>query len=337
MQGKRRYILLLAVAVFALTAVPTVVAAMPTELNEYMARLAAGSLYVPYYAVQAPSSGEATTVPDGYTPPVQPPSEPSSATPIPDGIAVQAMNLSRLEPHEEPQLLLMNETAYKAYPKVAADTVLNMEKGAVLIIHTHGTEAYLPNGATHYAPDEDFRTDKEEESVVAVGESFAAVLKSAGIEVYHDRTMYDKGDFQNAYTASRNAVKRHLAEKPQIRYIIDIHRDAVGDKDGNMCKTQCIIDGKESAQVMLVVGTNAAGAEHPNWRNNLCVAAKYQRALNSYPTFARPIYLRKSSFNQQLSVGSLLLEVGSAANTVEEAKRAAEHAAKCFVSLYYSI
>lgn len=339
MNNRRVYLLLLMVAAFSLTVLPTAAAAMPADLSEYMARLAACRLYVPYYELESDPSPAESAYGKEEEPPVsaaEPPQKAEESIPS-DGIAVGAFNLCRYEEGDEPQLLIMNETSYKAYPRSAADTLLTVGGGAVLIMHTHGTEAYLPDGVGYYKEGEDFRSRSEEETVVAVGEVFAECLRKAGIEVYHDRTMYDRESFENAYTAARNAAKRHMAEKPQIRYIIDIHRDAVTDGSGTVCKTLCRVDGKESAQIMLVVGTDEAGASHAGWRNNFCVAAKYQRLLNKYPTLARPIYLRKASYNQQLCTGGMLLEIGSAGNTVTEAKTAARYAAECFVELYNSL
>lgn len=328
MNGKHSYVALLVTAALSLTLVPSAAALMPKAVSEYMARLAAGQLYIPYY--EAVSSAEETQSTESAVSSAVP----EESAPMTDGTAVQAMNLSRLTENDEPTLLLMNETDYSVYLKSAASTALTVGSGAVLIMHTHGTEAYLPDGATHYAADEDFRSNNAAETVVAVGDVFAAALESAGIEVYHDRTMYDADNFENAYTLARSAIKKHLAEKPQIRYIIDLHRDAVTDGDGNACKTLCTVNGEDCAQVMLVVGTNAAGAAHPDWRNNLCVAAKYQSLLTEYRTLARPVYLRNASYNQQLCTGAMLLEVGSAANTISEAKKAAAYAAEAFVKLY---
>lgn len=338
MKGRRIYFLAVAVAALSLTVLPTAVAAMPEGISEYMAMFAAGRLYVPYYELsEAPQANAPSTEESDDNEETPLPLPPVSVAPPSGMIAVQALNLCRYDEGETPSLLLMNETAYKAYPQVAADSVQTIGRGAVLIMHTHGTEAYLPDGAQYYDENEDFRSSAAAETVVAVGEAFAEVLRRAGIEVYHDKTMYDKADFENAYTAARAAAKRHLSEKPQIRYIIDIHRDAVADKSGAACKTLCRVNGTESAQVMLVVGTNEAGATHSGWRTNFGIASKYQRFLNEYPTLARPIYLRKASFNQQLCEGSMLLEVGSAANTLTEAKTAAVYAAEAFVKLYKAL
>lgn len=339
MGTKKVYVLFLLVIALSLTAIPAAAADMPPELSEYVARLALGKLYVPYYEAAKPEGqGEESKPPEVLYQPT-PPSEGSADTeeasslPLPDGmVAVQAVNLSRYDIGDTPPLLMVNETGYTADIATASQSVTG-KGGAVLILHTHGTEAYLPDGTEHYSEDEDFRSRNEAETVVAVGEAFAEVLRKAGIEVFHDTTMYDAADFENAYAASRAGAKAWLSKHPQIRYILDIHRDAVA-REGINCKTLCQGTGEPTAQVMLVIGTNEAGANHPGWKTNLGLAASYQRELNTYPTLARPVYLRKASYNQQLSAGAMLLEIGSAANTVTEAKNAAALAAECFVTLY---
>lgn len=334
MKAKKAFVIFMAVVLLSLTAIPAAASDIPPELCDYMARLALGKLYVPYYETE-----KTKDTPEKYTPPT--PSADCSAEEttdteedkLPDGaIAVQAVNLSRYEEGDTPPLLLVNETAYTAHLPALTQSYTGMG-GAVLIMHTHGTEAYLPDGVNYYGEDEDFRSTDKAETVVAVGEVFAEKLRQAGIEVFHDETMYDAKSFTDAYTASRNGAREWLKKYPQIRYIFDIHRDAVS-REGASCKTLCQGQSTPTAQVMLVIGTNEAGANHPNWMKNLSLAADYQRELNCYPTLARPIYLRRASFNQQLSAGAMLLEVGSAANTLSEAKRAALLAAECFIKLY---
>ena len=105
--------------------------------------------------------------------------------------------------------------------------------------------------------------------------------------------------------------------------------------DGENQKPVTEINGETAAQIMLVVGTDQGGAIHPNWKQNLTVAAAYQQILNTdYPTLARPVCLRTASFNQQCLPGMLLLEIGACGNTLTEAKRAARLAALSFISLY---
>lgn len=337
MKNSRELIAVFLAAALAFAAVP-VANALPARAEEYLLRLATGTLYIPYTALGAdkPQEDAVSTAPNDKS---ENESTPAADTPDPipqDAIAVQAVNLSRLEPTDTPTLLLSNETAYSADLAALAKKELAIPKGSVLIVHTHGTESYLPDGAEYYTEDEDFRSTDTSENVVAVGEAFAEVLRAEGIQVYHDTVMYDESSFNNAYTASRTACKKWLEQHPDIGYIIDIHRDAVTDAEGKVKKTLCTVNGTKSAQVMLVIGTDEAGANHSGWENNLALAAKYQELLNRYPTLARPIYLRRASYNQQLCAGSMLLEIGSGANTLAEAKTAARLAAKSFVLLYRS-
>ena len=81
------------------------------------------------------------------------------------------------------------------------------------------------------------------------------------------------------------------------------------------------IDGVgTAAQLTLVVGSDGSGLPHPNWMENLKLAVALQEdLLTSYPTLMRPILLRNSRYNQHATTGSLLVEVGAAGNSPEEA------------------
>ena len=79
-----------------------------------------------------------------------------------------------------------------------------------------------------------------------------------------------------------------------------------------------------AAQLTLVVGSDGSGAEHPRWMENLRLAAAIQEeALRRHPTLMRPVLLRQSRYNQHATTGSLLVEVGAAGNSPEEAALAA--------------
>ena len=105
--------------------------------------------------------------------------------------------------------------------------------------------------------------------------------------------------------------------------MFDVHRDSINTSDGAVVRSLCTIGGVETAQVMSVVGTDYKGGNHPSWTNNLTLAVKLQAKLKAdYPSLCRPINLRCATFNEQYTDGSLLLEVGSAGNTLDEAKRA---------------
>ena len=49
-----------------------------------------------------------------------------------------------------------------------------------------------------------------------------------------------------------------------------------------------------------------------------------QNLLEDYPTLMRPMTLRNSNYNQHLTTGSMLVEIGTAGNSLSEALRAAQ-------------
>ncbi len=193
----------------------------------------------------------------------------------------------------------------------------------VLIMHTHGTEAYSEDNES-YNTDSPFRSNDESNNVVAIGSVMTEVFEKAGINVIHDTTMYDRESYKDSYNRSRKAVSEHLTDHPSITYIFDVHRDAIIKEDKTAIAPISTYGEHESAQVMLVVGTNQDGADHEDWRLNLSFALKVQKELfGTNETLPRNINLRTSAFNQGLSRGSLLLEVGSCGNTLLQAKRCA--------------
>lgn len=196
---------------------------------------------------------------------------------------------------------------------------------AVLIIHTHGTESYSPEGADFYSPEGDFRCENEDESVIAVGKVMAKVFESAGIETVHLTEMFDLGSYKDSYSRASAAIRETKEKYPSIAYVFDVHRDSVIKTDLSAVKTSAATEsGLDMAQVMIVVGTDEGGADHPTWENNLTLALKIQKAMYSENEgLPRRINLRHAAFNQGLSSGALLFEVGTYGNTLTEAKRSA--------------
>ena len=200
---------------------------------------------------------------------------------------------------------------------------LPAEGPQVLIFHTHSSEAYTQDIYDPYEASDPYRTEDKRYNVIRVGDVLAERFEAAGLTVLHDREIYDYPSYTGSYTRSGAAVEQYLAAHPSIRIVIDLHRDAIGSGDA-VYKTQASLSGKTSAQVMLLVGTGQNGLWHPNWKENLKLALYMQAALDArYPTLARPIELVKERYNQQLSTGFLLIEVGSTGNTLAEATEAA--------------
>lgn len=195
----------------------------------------------------------------------------------------------------------------------------------VLIVHTHTSEAYTPSEGCRYEASDNMRTQDVNYNIIRVGDVLAAKLEAAGLKVLHDRTVNDYPSYAGSYSRSGAVVEQLLAAYPTIRLVIDLHRDALAS-DTVVYKTVAELpDAQSCAQVMFVVGTDGLGLEHPNWQENLKLALYLQDAVcAAHPTLLRPIHLVKERYNQHLSPGMLLIEVGSSGNTLPEALRAAE-------------
>ena len=202
------------------------------------------------------------------------------------------------------------------------DWDLTAEEPAVLILHTHTTESYTQTGS-EYVETSDYRTLDEGCNMVSIGDAVAEILTQKGIGVLHDREVHDYPSYNGSYVHARNSMAEILEQYPSIRLVLDLHRDAL-EKDGKQMRTLAEVDGEETAQLMFVVGTNVSRQSHENWEENLSLALKLQVQLERmFPGIMRPLNLRAQRFNQDLSAGALLVEVGAAGNTHEEALAAA--------------
>lgn len=202
---------------------------------------------------------------------------------------------------------------------------LTGEAPQILILHSHGSEAYTPATDDGIVWSGECRTTDTRYNVVRMGDAMAEVFGQAGISVLHDRTLYDYPEYAGSYDRSLAAIDRYLKEYPSIRFVLDVHRDAIETSSGSQVKVISEIDGQGTAsQLTLVVGSDGGGLSHPDWMENLRLAVAIQeQALTDYPTLMRPLLLRNSRYNQHATTGSLLVEVGTAGNAPEEAELAA--------------
>ncbi|MDY3015265.1 MAG: stage II sporulation protein P [Evtepia sp.] len=190
----------------------------------------------------------------------------------------------------------------------------------ILIMHTHGTESYARDGTEPYTETGTARTTDTNYNMIRVGDEIARIFTEMGLNVVHDKTLYDYPAYNGAYDRSRAGIEAMLAQYPTIQMVLDVHRDDLVGSDGTIYKPVLQIDGVKTAQVMLVVGSDDAGAQFPDWPEHLALAMGLQQQMNAlWPGLARPITLRTARFNQQLTKGSLLVEVGGHGNTLEEA------------------
>ncbi len=239
---------------------------------------------------------------------------------------------------EEPVLPVFSETdavlvSVKNYPGYSIDVpeMLNTpldwdltgQEPAVLIFHSHTCESY--ENTEGYTPSDPYRTKDPQYNMVSIGSHLTACLQEKGISVLHDTTVHDYPSYNDAYSLSRKTVQQYLEQYPSIQLVLDIHRDAYQDASGKQASNTITVNGKESARLMLVAGTDASGYTHTGWRENLSIAVKLHTVLQKqYPGLCRDVTMRSYYFNQDLSPGALLIEVGTAGDTRQEALYAAE-------------
>lgn len=214
------------------------------------------------------------------------------------------------------------------------DWDLTGDEPTVLIYHTHAMESYTPQTGEDYTEEVPFRTADLDYNMVSIGTRLAELLENAGISVFHDTTLHDAASYNGSYASSRETVEKYLAQYPSIRLVLDIHRDAAEDGSGHQVATTAETAQGDTARLMLVLGSEAGGLYNPNWQENYALAVKLQAVLEQEsPGLCRELHLTDQRYNQDLSPGALLIEVGAAGNSHEEALRAMTPLAEAIAAL----
>lgn len=262
------------------------------------------------------SASEAVFAPHfAESPPVWIPEPPEPVLPVFAGEEVALYNTSGKRPDTQGAL------------EAPLTWDLTADGPAVLILSTHTTESYTKNGE-HYEESSPWRTLDENYNMRAIGARVAEILEENGISVVRDEEMHDYPSYNGSYVHARKSIQAYLEAHPTIRLVLDLHRDAAGTGKQQL-RTVSQVAGQTAAQLMLVMGTN-----FDTWQDNFSLAAKLHAQLErQVPGITRPINLRASRFNQDLSPGALLVEVGAAGNTHAEALLAAQELAKAIVAL----
>ena len=203
----------------------------------------------------------------------------------------------------------------------------------VLIMHTHATEDYRLSAGLWFAPGDGARSTDRSINMCAVGRVMADTLNAAGICTLHDETLNDYPSYTGSYENSRAVVQRYLAQYPSIKVVLDVHRDAIETEGGSRMAPVCTVDGRQAAQVMIICGCDNGGSVRlPGWRQNLRFAAAWERSMEGmYPGFTRPVLFSYRFYNQDLTTGSLLIEIGGHGNNLNEALYAGQLAANGLV------
>ncbi len=190
----------------------------------------------------------------------------------------------------------------------------------VLIMHTHTTESYEPYSRDFYDDKFISRTTDHTKNVVSVGEKIKQEIEACGIGVIHDTTIHDYPSYNGSYQRSAITVEKMLEKYPSIKVVLDVHRDAIQSSDGVRSAPVANINGKQAAQVMIISGCDDGTMDMPNYMQNFRFSAMLQNQLESdYEGITRPVLFDYRKYNQDLTTGSILLEMGAHGNSLDEA------------------
>ncbi|MEG0571417.1 MAG: stage II sporulation protein P [Oscillospiraceae bacterium] len=229
-------------------------------------------------------------------------------------------------------LPVANNTFLKNCTTVSRDSILGTLKQKptfkisankspeVLIMHTHATEAYQPFCLDWFDRSYNSRTTDNTKNTVRVGDEIQKQLELAGIGVIHNATQHDYPSYTGAYERSCATVKDILSKNPSIKVVLDVHRDAIQPNNNTLIAPTAQINGKSAAQVMIISGCDNGKMNMPKYMENLKLSSLLQSQMGAdYPGLSRPILFDYRKYNQDLTTGSILLEMGGHGNSLEQA------------------
>ena len=203
----------------------------------------------------------------------------------------------------------------------------------VLIIHTHTTESYEQDNDGYYDTRFDGRSLCPANSVVGVGAALAQTLADNGICVIHDGTVFDDPLYENSYSRSRERIEQILSEYPSIKIVLDIHRDGISDGDARIAPV-AETDSGTAAQIMIICGCDDGSGILPDYMKNLRFAIYLQQGIErDTPGLTRPLLFDYRFYNQDLTAGSLVIEIGALGNSREQAVLSARLAGESVASM----
>ncbi len=212
----------------------------------------------------------------------------------------------------------------------------NMDKSAydftvskdapIIIYHTHTTEAYRQVEGYEYEATGEMRTEDNSKNIVAVGAYLKELLEGYGYTVIHDTTDHEPPSLSSSYERSVVTMEHYKELYPNARLFIDLHRDAAGEA---LIDDYVMVDGKETARIMFVVGRGDNYSQKPFYESNYAFADILTESLEDEKTgLTREIRVKTGRYNQHISDMCILVEAGHNQNTFEQALNSMEVFAK---------
>lgn len=198
-------------------------------------------------------------------------------------------------------------------------SIEDKSKPTILVYHSHTSEAYTLLDVGYYKSSDASSKDPSL-NMIRVGDELVKYLELHGFNVIHDTEIHDT-DYTNSYADSKKTVEKYLEEYPSIEVTIDVHRDDITYSNKTKVKPTAVINGKKAARMMIISGCEYNRVKNfPDWEENLKFDLQVQNKVNElYPGLMRPILFSERKYNMNETHYSFLVEVGTDANTLDEA------------------
>lgn len=230
-------------------------------------------------------------------------------------------NVPDINPTTEPAngIQVSNNRDYKD------DLRVTKENPSVLIYHTHSSETYSESPAGNY------HSQDKPNSVMSVGTSLTDELSKKGWGVAHT-TKYNDLDYNTSYQTSLKTIQNLTSKYESIDIAIDVHREgrdiydeAVKKKEHDKYTTT--INGERVAKFFFVIGP-----KNDNFNELKKIADDITRLAEAkYPGITIPVLVKPyGNFNQFVAKNHMLIEIGTNAVSIKEAKASTKYIANVF-------
>ena len=197
---------------------------------------------------------------------------------------------------------------------LSSETLARFSKSKIFFYCTHSAESYIPNSGKA-------RLDGKRGLINQVAASLENNLNERGLPAQFVDTIHDFPNYNQSYINSRVTVNKIVAANKNILGLFDVHRDSIPG-EGKAASVK--IKGRQSARILIVVGTNER-KPHPNWQQNRKFAESlYQQGEKMYPGLIKGVITKAGTYNQEFHPRALLLEFGSDSNTLDQVTYAAQ-------------
>lgn len=203
---------------------------------------------------------------------------------------------------------------------------IDYSKPAVIIFHTHTTESYTPSPKYSFEIIGDYQSTDNSYNVCRLGQEIKSYLETNyGIAVIHDTTMHDMPSRTGSYERAKPTLENLLKRYPDVKMIIDLHRDGVPEEDKPTVTAN--INGEQAAKIMFCIGKS-----NPHWQENYYLASMLDQKMEElYKGISKGngfYFGNNLIYNQDISNKALLIEIGAQCSTLDEALASSRMLAK---------